>query len=208
MVVNPWWAPWALNRMIDPLTRSVRIQTTELAGMRAGERALDVCCGTGALALHYARMGMIAAGIDQDPRVIEVAKKNSEKQGLDSVSFQTANALNLPFEDNLFDYASIAMSLHESERAERDVMISEMRRVVKEGGTLIFIDYKVPLPPIPSSYTSRVVEIVSGREHNRYFKDYIEQGGMDGLLQKHNLRPERRGELGPMGIIVTTNLRG
>lgn len=208
MVVNPWWAPWVLNRMIDPLTRSVRFQTAELAGMKSGERALDICCGTGALALHYARMGMTAAGIDQDPRVIEVAKKNSEKQGLDNASFQTANALNLPFEDNLFEYASIAMSLHESERAQRDVMISEMRRVVKEGGTLVFIDYKVPLPRIPSSYTTLVVEFVAGREHNRYFKDYIWQGGLDGLLQKNDLRAEKRGELGPIGIIVTPNLWG
>ena len=205
MVANPWWAPWALNRMIEPLMRSLRIHTPELAGMNAGDRALDVCCGTGALALHYAKMGIIAAGIDLDPRVIEVAENKRRKLGLGNVSFQTANALDLPFEDNFFDYASISMSLHENERAERDKMISEMKRVVKEEGTLVFIDYKVPLPRIPSSYTSKVVELIAGREHNRYFKDYMEQGGLDELLKKNHLNEEKRGELGPLSIIKTPN---
>ena len=197
-----------LSRVIDPLTRSVRIQTAELAGMKAGEKALDVCCGTGALALHYARLGVNAVGIDMDPRVIQIADDKRRKQGLDNGAFQTANALKLPFEDATFDYASISLSLHENERAQSDVMISEMRRVVKEGGALVFIDYKVPLPRILSSYTILVGEFVMGRENNRYFKDYIKQGGLDGLLQRHDLRAEKKRELGPLGIIVTTNLWG
>ncbi len=205
MVANPWWAPWALNRMIEPLMRSLRIQTPELAGMKAGDRALDVCCGTGALVLHYARMGIIAAGIDLNPRVIEVAENKRKKLGLSNVSFQTANALDLPFKDNFFDYASISMSLHENERAEGDRMIFEMKRVVKEEGRLVFIDYKVPLPRIPISYTINIIEFFAGREHNMYFKDYIEQGGLDELLKKNHLHEEKRGELGPLSIIKTPN---
>lgn len=205
MVANPWWAPWALNRMIEPLMRSLRIQTPELAGMKAGDRALDVCCGTGALALHYAKMGIIAAGIDLNPRVIEVADNKRKKLGLSNVSFQTANALDLPFKDNFFDYASISMSLHEKERVDRDRIISEMKRAVKKEGSLVFIDYKVPLPRIPISYTIKIIEFFAGREHNRYFKDYIEQGGLDELLKKNHLHEEKRGELGPLSIIKTPN---
>lgn len=205
MVANPWWAPWALNRMIEPLMRSLRIQTPELAGMKAGDRALDVCCGTGALALHYAGVGITAAGIDLDPRVIEVAENKRRKLGLSNVSFQTANALDLPFEDNFFDYASIAMSLHENERAERDRMIFEMKRVVKEKSDLIFIDYRLPLPRVPVSSTVKMIEFIAGREHNRCFKDYVKQGGLDELLNNNHLHQEKRGELGPLAIIKTPN---
>ncbi len=208
MAINPWWAPLVLNRMIDPLTRNVRIQAAELAGMKMGEKALDICCGTGALALHYARIGVIATGVDQDPRVVQVADRNRRKQGLSNASFQTANALNLPFEDSHFDHASISMAVHEVGRAERDIIISEMKRVVRKGGSLVFIDYKVPLPPIPSSYTSRVVELVSGREHNRCFKDYIQQGGLDELLKKHGLQEGARGELEPMAVVQALNSKG
>ncbi len=205
-IPNPWWAAFVLSRVIELLMRSLRIQTPELAGMKAGDRALDVCCGTGALALYYARRGIIAAGIDLDPRVIQVAEKKRRKQGLGNVSFQVASAQNLPFEDNFFDYASISMSLHENERADRDRIISEMKRVVKEGGALVFIDYKVPFPLIPSSYLSKVVELIAGRDHNRCFKDYNEQGGLDELLKKNHLDEEKRGELGPIAIIKTPNI--
>ena len=205
MAANPWWAPWALNRIIEPLMRSLKIQAPSLAGMKAGDRALDICCGTGALVLHLAKMNLVACGIDMDPRVIQVAEKKRLKLGLETASFQVANALNLPFEDNFFDYASISMTIHESPRAERDTIISEMRRVVKKKGKLVFIDYKVPMPKIPSSYTSKIVELVAGKEHNRCFKDYLQQGGLDALLEKHNLHVEKRGELGPLVITVTQN---
>ena len=192
-------------RVIDPIMRGLRIQTPEFAGMKAGDRALDVCCGTGSQAFHYARMGIVAAGIDLDPRMIEVAEKNRRKQGLSNVSFQMASALDLPFEDDSFDYASISMSLHEKEMVDRDRIISEMKRVVKEEGSLVFIDYEVPFPRIPSSYLSKALEQIAGRNHWRCFKDYTEQGGLDGLLRKNHLHQEKRGSLGPLAIIKTPN---
>ena len=140
-----------------------------------------------------------------DPRVIQVAEKKRVKLGLEGASVQVANALNLPFEDNFFDYASASMTLHENPRAERDTIISEMRRVVKKEGVLVFIDYKVPLPKIPSSYTSKIVELIAGKEHNKCFKDYLRQGGLDELLKKNNLHAEKRGELGPLTITITPN---
>jgi demethylmenaquinone methyltransferase/2-methoxy-6-polyprenyl-1,4-benzoquinol methylase len=194
-------------RVIDPAMRGLRIYTPEFAGMEAGDRALDICCGTGSQVLQYARMGIIADGIDLDPRMIKAAETNRKKQSLTNASFQTANAINLPFEDSFFDYASISMALHEKERADRDNIISEMKRVLKEEGTLVFIDYKVPLPRIPSSYLSAALEYISGRDHWRCFKDYTEQGGLDGLLKKHNLREGKRDELGPLWIIITRNSR-
>jgi demethylmenaquinone methyltransferase/2-methoxy-6-polyprenyl-1,4-benzoquinol methylase len=187
--------------------RNLKIQAPSLAGMKAGDRALDICCGTGALVLHLAKMNLVACGIDMDPRVIQVAENKRVKLGLENASFQVANASKLPFDDNFFDYASISMTIHENPRADRDVIISEMKRVVKKEGSLVFIDYKVPLPKIPSSYTSKIVELVAGKEHNKCFKDYLQQGGLDELLRKNNLRAGKRGELGPLTITITPNNR-
>jgi len=136
--------------------------------------------------------------------VIQIADRKGQRLGLTNASFRVANASALPFEDDSFDFASISMSLHETESTERDTIISEMKRVVKVEGALILIDYKVPLPFIPSSYTSRVVELVAGREHNRYFREYMRQGGLEGLLDKHGLRAEKRAQLGPMWMIKAT----
>jgi len=205
MVAYPWWDPWVLNRIIEPLMRNIRIRIPEFAGIKAGDRALDVCCGTGALTLHYARMGITAAGIDINPRVIEVAENRRKKLGLSNSSFQIANALDLPFEDNLFDFASISMSLHEKERADRDRLISEMKRVVKEEGALVYIDFKIPLPRILVSSTIKAIEFIAGREHYRYFKDYVKQGGLSELLKKNNLHQDKRSDFGPFAIVRTPN---
>jgi ubiquinone/menaquinone biosynthesis C-methylase UbiE len=194
-------------RVIDPVMRGLRTYTPDFAGMKAGDRALDVCCGTGSQVLQYAKMGIIATGVDLDPRMIEVAEKKRGKLRIDNCAFQIANALNLPFEDDFFDYASISASIHEKEREERDIIISEMKRVVKREGAMVFTDYKVPLPRIPSSYLTIILEYISGRDHWKRFRDYIEQGGLDGVLKKNRLHEGKRDELGPLWIIKMPNSR-
>lgn len=173
-----------------------------MAGMKAGHRALDVCCGTGGLVLHCAGLGVTATGIDWDPRTLKVAEKRRRKRGLWNAAFQTANALYLPFEDDSFDHASVSMSVHEKERGQRDGVISEMRRVVKVRGSLVFVDYMAPLPRLPSSCAARLVEFLAGREHNECFKDYLEQGGLKGLLKRNHLHGEMRSALPPVEIVM------
>jgi len=89
----------------DPLLQDMRAGAVELSGMKPGDRALDVCCGTGDQVFHYARRGVIAAGIDMNPNMIKLAEQTKSKLGLTNVSFQVTNATNLPFDDNFFDYA-------------------------------------------------------------------------------------------------------
>lgn len=179
------------STVIDHLLRDIRIYIPEFSGMKAGDRVLDVCCGTGAQALHYAKRGIIATGIDLNPGMIEVAEKNKRKQSLRNISFQMANALDLPFEDNCFDYASSSFALHEKERAARHKIISEMKRVVKKEGALVFVDFEAPLPQKAYSYLIKSAEFAAGREHFRHFKDYIEQGGLHELLKENHLHAEK-----------------
>lgn len=176
--------------------------------MKAGDRVLDVCCGTGDQAVHYAKRGIIATGIDLSPGMIKLAERNKRKQGLSNVSFQIADAINIPFKDNFFDYASASFALHEKERTAGDKIISEMKRVVKKEGALIFIDFQVPLPKNLFLYLIKAIEFIAGRAHFRYFKDYIEQGGLDEILRENQLPEEKRGCLnnGLVAIIKTRNV--
>ena len=199
---------FAYSTVIDFLLRDIRIYIPKFSGMKAGDRVLDICCGTGKQALHYAKMGIIATGIDLNPGMIRMAGKNRRKQSLENVSFQMADALNLPFKDNCFDYASISFGLHEKERAARNKIISEMKRVVKKEGALVFVDFKAPLPRNAYSYLIKSIEFMAGREHFRYFKDYIEQGGLDELLKKNHLHEKKEGYLkdGTVAITKTRNV--
>lgn len=191
--------------LIDPFLRGVRLYTVYFSRMKAGDRVLDVCCGTGDQAFHYARAGITATGIDLDPNMLKLARKDKRKTS--NVSFQRADACYLPFKDNCFDYASISFALHEKERAARDKIIAEMKRVVRKGGALIFLDFQVPLPKKMLSYLVRVLEFFAGREHHRCFRDYLAQGGLDVLLARNQLAETRRDYLndGLITIIKAMN---
>lgn len=176
--------------------------------MKAGDRVLDVCCGTGDQAIHYARKNITATGVDLSPNMIRLAEKKKRKLGLSNVSFQLADALHLPFGDGFFDYASICLGLHEKERIARNIIISEMKRVVRKNGALIFTDFQVPLPRRPISCLTRAIEFIGGRDHFRCFKDYIAQGGMTEILKISQLGEEKRDYLkdGLMVIIKASNI--
>ena len=95
----------------------------------------------------------------------------------------------------------------EKERAARDKIITEMRRVVKKDGALIFLDFQVPLPKNLFSLLVNIIEFMAGRNHYRHFKDYLTQGGLDEILKKHQLAAEKRNYLddGLITIIKTGN---
>lgn len=188
------------STLIDPLLKDIRVGAVRFSGAKPGDKVLDVCCGTGDQVFHYAREGAIAYGIDLDLNMIKAAERNKRKSGLNNAFFQIADARYLPFKDNFFDLASISLALHEKEREVRDGVVSEMKRVVKKEGDLIFIDFKVPRPPTLYFYLIKTVEYLAGRNHYGCFKDYLRQGGLSAILEKNKLKMEKR-EYMKKGII-------
>ena len=180
------------SNIVDPLLRDIRIFVPDFAGMEKGDKVLDVCCGTGDQVFYYVEKGIIASGVDLDPNMIKLAKKDKRRKRFIDVFFQIADAKNLPFENNYFDYASISFGLHEKEREDRDKIISEMKRVIKEGGSLVFVDFQSPLPDNIYSYFIQAVEYLAGKSHFKHFQDYIKQGGLDEILKKNQLVKEKK----------------
>lgn len=178
--------------LIDPLLQDVRKYTPEFSGMKTGDKVLDVCCGTGAQVFEYGQLGIITDGIDISPRMLTVAKRNGIKQKVMYISFQLANAMHLPFPDNYFDYASISLGLHDKRKADRYQIISEMKRVVKQEGALILIDFQVPLPKNIGAFFVKTIEFFAGGSHYKAFKDYLRNNGLQDILQNHGLTEERR----------------
>ena len=193
--------------IVDPLLQDVRLYTVEFAGMKAGDRVLDVCCGTGDQVFYYAEAGIMATGVDLDPHMLKLARRDKRNRSFREVSFQIADAQDLPFKDGLFDYASISFALHEKGQETGNRVISEMKRVVKEKGALIFIDFSVPLPENMLSYFVKIVEFMAGRAHHRCFRDYLAQGGLDIILRNNQLFEEKRAYLknGLIAMVKTGN---
>jgi ubiquinone/menaquinone biosynthesis C-methylase UbiE len=174
--------------LVDPLLRDLRKFTPEFSGMKAGDKVIDVCCGTGAQVLEYGRHGIIATGIDSSRDMLQIATRNRMKQRAVNVSFQLADAANLPFPDGYFDYATVSFGLHDKEKPIRYQIISEMKRIVKQDGALILIDFQVPLPRNAGAAFARAIEFLAGGSHYRGFKDYLANGGLEDILQNHDLR--------------------
>jgi ubiquinone/menaquinone biosynthesis C-methylase UbiE len=191
--------------LVDPLLRDLRKFTPEFSHMKAGDKVIDVCCGTGAQVLEYGRHGIIAIGIDSSQDMLKIATRNRMRQKAVNVSFQIADAANLPFPDGYFDYATVSFGLHDKEKPIRYQIISEMKRVVKQDGALILLDYQVPLPRNAWTVFARVIEFLAGGSHYRGFKDYLANGGLDDILKNHALREEYRAYL-KSGLIATTKV--
>jgi len=180
---------------IDRALRQLRHAIPEFAGMKEGQRALDVCCGTGDQAVHLARLGIDAWGIDLDPKMIAVANGRRKRYGKDNLHFQIADAAALPFENGFFDYATVSLALHEKPLEVQKKVIGEMRRVVKKGGSLVLADFSVP-----SQRFFRFIESLVGGEHYANFKAYQASGGLERLAETLELDIEKRGAVMGGGV--------
>ena len=187
--------------LVDPLLRDLRKFTPEFSHMKAGDKVIDVCCGTGAQVLEYGRHGIIATGIDSSQDMLKIATRNRMRQKAVNVSFQLADAANLPFSDGYFDYATVSFGLHDKKKPIRYQIISEMKRIVKQDGALILIDFPVPLPGNVWAVFARLIEFLAGGSHYRGFKDYLANRGLEDILKNHGLREESRTYL-KSGLIV------
>jgi len=191
--------------LIDPLLRDLREFTFEFSGMKAGDKVIDVCCGTGAQVFAYGQYGVIATGIDSSRDMLKIATRNKMRQKAVNVSFQLADATNLPFTDSCFDYVTVSLGLHDKEKSARYKVISEMKRIVKQDGALILIDFQVPLPKNVWAVFARIIEFIAGGPHYRGFKDYLANRGLEDILQHHGLREVHRTYL-KSGLILATKV--
>lgn len=107
-----------------------------LLGITAGERVLDVGCGSGVVTREIAkRVGAhgFAVGLDLSPALLAVAREFAREADMgDRIEFREGSALNLPFSDNSFDAVLCATVL--SHVAGGETAIAELARVVRPAG--------------------------------------------------------------------------
>ncbi|MFH1288402.1 MAG: bifunctional demethylmenaquinone methyltransferase/2-methoxy-6-polyprenyl-1,4-benzoquinol methylase UbiE [bacterium] len=140
-----------------------RKKAVKLAGVRPGNTALDICCGTGDFSIALARAvgsnGKVD-GLDFSSEMIKKAKEKIKKTNFAKiVSYQEGNAEQLPFSDNSFDFCTASCGIRNLTDLERG--FAEMRRVIKHGGRVVCLDLGHPeIPIFRSIYTFYFFKIV------------------------------------------------
>ena len=110
------------------------------ARLEPGDAALDVCCGTGDLAIELRRVvgpGGRVVGLDFSEQMLDVARAKSA-----AVEWMQGDALELPFADGEFAAATVGWGVRNL--ADRELGFREMARVVRPGGRIVCLEMSQP----------------------------------------------------------------
>ncbi|CAM4061148.1 demethylmenaquinone methyltransferase [Mesobacillus thioparans] len=122
-----------------------RNDTMKKMNVQKGAAALDVCCGTAdwtiALAEAVGKDGNVT-GLDFSKNMLKIGEEKIESRGLDQATLIHGNAMELPFEDNSFDYVTIGFGLRNV--PDYNQVLREMQRVLKPGGMAVCLETSQP----------------------------------------------------------------
>jgi len=139
------------HRFFQNVTPQTAKGLLELAGVKTGEKLLDVATGPGYLANLAHEKGAQVLGVDHSEAQVAIARSNYPH-----LQFQVADAEHLPFADASFDHVCmnfLLMHLTDAPQALR-----EARRVLKKGGQLSFSVWASPKECIPMALVMETVQ--------------------------------------------------
>jgi len=126
---------WMHFAPLQALTTPAAARLVKFASIHAGNKVLDVACGTGVVAITAARLGAKVSGLDLTPELLAHARENASIAKVE-VNWHEGDVESLPFEDSSFDVVVSQFGHMFAPRPE--VAIGEMLRVLKAGGTIAF----------------------------------------------------------------------
>ena len=136
-----------LNNVISLGTQKLwRHEMVNQLQVKATANALDVCCGTGDLAIELAKRipnGSIT-GIDFNHKMLKLAFEKTKMIG--NLVLVQGDAMHLPFDDNTFDIVTIGFGLRNVPDA--DQALREIYRVLKPGGQFANLEMSQPTNPM------------------------------------------------------------
>ncbi|MDO4551143.1 MAG: bifunctional demethylmenaquinone methyltransferase/2-methoxy-6-polyprenyl-1,4-benzoquinol methylase UbiE [Planctomycetia bacterium] len=121
-----------------------RQRVVKILSPPADAKILDVCTGTGDLALAFWRKYTVeVTGVDFCEEMLEIGRKKIAKRGAeDKIHLSFADATELPFQENTFDFVTVAFGLRNTQDYQKS--LSEMVRVCRRGGKVAILEFSTP----------------------------------------------------------------
>ena len=185
--------------MSGGLHRLWKAFTIRVAGVKAGDRVLDVAGGTADLSMAFAkRVGPSGAVwlTDINGAMLSHGRDRCLDHGL-SLPVAQCDAEKLPFPDDHFDCVTVAFGLRNM--THKEVALAEMRRVLKPGGRLLVLEFsKVhkPLAPAYDLYSFKILpwlgaKVAGDADSYRYLAESIrmhpDQETLKGMMEQIGL---------------------
>lgn len=143
-----------------------RKKTVKESGARQGHHVLDCATGTGDLAIEFRKTvgaeGRVV-GTDFCKEMVELAPPKAVAAGFPDMEWDVQDAMNLTYDDNTFDIASISFGIRNVDDPVQGVR--SMARVVKPGGKLMILEFGQPtglMKPLFNVYSKVVIPAVGG----------------------------------------------
>jgi len=167
-----------VNRMLTlGFDERWRRRTAKLCLDAKPAQVMDICCGTGDMALHLAKMapdGVEITGVDYCEPMLEVARVKAKSRGLEhKVSFHIGEVANLPYAAGHFDVVTVSFGFRNLtyRNPMRYKYLTEILRVIRRGGQVMILETCQPhLAPIRMLYhfyltklSSRIGALLSGQ---------------------------------------------
>ncbi|MFN8160416.1 MAG: bifunctional demethylmenaquinone methyltransferase/2-methoxy-6-polyprenyl-1,4-benzoquinol methylase UbiE [Solirubrobacterales bacterium] len=155
-----------------------RQRAADRAALGPGDSALDVCCGTGDLAIELARRvspGGRVIGCDFSEPMLDRAREKGAERGDAGLRFEWADALELPYDTGRFDAVTVGFGVRNL--ADLDRGLREMARVLRPGGRLVILEITNPArPPLSTFYSlwfDRIVPLLGTLAGDRDAYSYL-----------------------------------
>lgn len=199
--MNPYKFPWIMTRI------------ERESALLQGKHLLEIGCGMGYDSLEFLKRGVRVTATDLTANAVKMTRRHFDVAGVQAEAIQTANALDLPFEDNQFDAVWANGVLHATGDTVR--AIQEARRVLKPGGRAIIshfyrkpswmywlhrigrenIEYKEEDPPVNEFYSEReILAMFDGFDIVEAVQDHyralpVRRDGLKAALYTYGFKP-------------------
>jgi demethylmenaquinone methyltransferase / 2-methoxy-6-polyprenyl-1,4-benzoquinol methylase len=139
-----------INRLFTlGMDQSWRKEAVEKCLAADPKKILDLCCGTGDLSLKISSKSggaVYVTGYDFNSKMLEIATTKTVRSGHKNVKFIEGTAANMPFSNDEFDCITIGFGFRNLtfKNPDSEKHLSEISRVLKQGGQLVIIESSIP----------------------------------------------------------------